>query len=111
MKAFIQISTATNSKVSADKIAKNLLQERLAACVQVVGPIHTSYWWNGKLEHAKEWLCLVKARLKDYPRIEGAIRRAHPYEIPEVLASPIVQGSVTYLRWLQRETYRKRKAS
>ncbi|TMI68113.1 divalent-cation tolerance protein CutA [Candidatus Bathyarchaeota archaeon] len=69
----------------------------------------TSYWWNGKLEHANEWLCLIKARLKDYPRIEWAINRVHPYDVPEVLASAIVQGSPAYLKRLRQETSHKRK--
>jgi len=93
MAPFIQISTTTNTRANADKIARMLLQQRLAACVQIVGPIYSRFRWKGKLEHSNERLCLIKARSKDYSRIEQAIHRMHPYEVPEVIASPIIRGS------------------
>ena len=111
MSDFIQVSTTTNTRANADKIAKFLVTQRLAACVQVLGPVHSSYWWDGKLEHAKEWLCLIKARANDYRRIELAIKKIHPYETPEIMAHPIVSSSAEYLRWIRKETTRKNQVT
>jgi periplasmic divalent cation tolerance protein len=106
---FIQISTAVNSKESANKIARKLLGERVAACVQVLGPIQSHYWWRGRIELAKEWICFIKSRASDYPRIEASIRKVHPYDVPEILALPVLLGNTDYLRWIRNETAPKSK--
>jgi periplasmic divalent cation tolerance protein len=62
MTEFIQVSTTVNNKQEAEKIARKLLDERLASCVQVLGPINSKYWWRGKIDRAREWICLIKAR-------------------------------------------------
>jgi periplasmic divalent cation tolerance protein len=108
MAAFIQVSTTTNTRTNAEKIAKKLLHDRLAACVQLVGPIHSRYWWNSKLKVATEWLCIIKAQKKDYQRIESTIIGIHSYRIPEILAVPILEGNPPYLRWIRSETARKK---
>ena len=107
MVEFIQVSTTVDRKNRADKIAKRILLERLASCVQVLGPITSSYWWKGRIELTQEWLCLIKARASDYSRIEDSIKKIHPYEVPEILASPILRGNEDYLDWIIRETTRK----
>ena len=109
MSRFIQVSTTVNDRRVADKIAKILLKKRLSSCVQILGPIASSYWWNGRTERAKEWLCLVKARSGDYPEIESAIKKIHPYQVPEILALPILNGNPDYLRWIRTETNRRPK--
>ena len=111
MADFIQVSTTTNTRAYADKIAKLLVTQRLAACVQVLGPVHSSYWWDGKIEQAREWLCLIKARANDYRRIELAIKQIHPYKIPEIMALPIMSANVGYLRWIRKETNRKKQVT
>ena len=100
---FVQVLTAVGSAKDARRIARLLVDERLAACVQVIGPITSTYRWQGKIETAKEWLCLAKTRMSLYARVESAIRRNHPYEVPEVLALPVSAGSRNYLDWLGRE--------
>ncbi len=107
---FIQVSATVNSKRIANKIAVRLLGERVASCVQLVGPIESSYWWKGKIEHDKEWLCLIKGRSRDYPRIEAAIKKIHPYEVAEILALPVLYGNNEYLRWIRSETDRRSRA-
>jgi len=107
MTEYIQVSTTTGTKAKAGKIAKTLVKQRMAACVQILGPIQSSYWWNGKLEQATEWLCLIKAQSRNYRRIELAIKKDHPYEVPEILALPILHGSKAYLGWIRKETARK----
>ena len=107
MTEFIQVSTTVNSKEGADKIARKLLDERLASCVQVLGPIHSNYWWKGRIDRIREWICLIKARANDYSRIEASIRGMHPYDVPEILALPVLRGDIDYLNWIRTETARK----
>jgi len=102
----VQIVTTAESKEAAEKITKKLLEKRLAACVQIVGPITSTYWWRGKIEEAKEWLCLIKSKANLYEEIEREINELHTYETPEILALPVVTGSRTYLDWL-RETLKR----
>jgi len=104
MAEFIQVVTSVDSEGKAREIARKLLEERLAACVQVLGPVRSRYRWEGKLEEATEWLCLIKAKAADYERIESTIKEVHPYEVPEILAVPITAGNPDYLAWLRRET-------
>jgi periplasmic divalent cation tolerance protein len=106
---FIQISTTVNSKQRANKIAHRLLDARVASCVQVLGPIQSNYWWKGKIERAKEWICLIKARADDFRRIEAAIKNLHPYATPEILGFSVLYGNPDYLRWITDETSRKPK--
>jgi periplasmic divalent cation tolerance protein len=103
MKAFIQISTTTETKEQAQKIAQYLVEQKLAACVQVTGPIESIYRWKGKIETATEWLCLIKTREDFFDKAEAAIKKLHPYETPEIIAVPIVKGSKEYLNWLDDE--------
>jgi periplasmic divalent cation tolerance protein len=101
---YIQVVTTTESREDAEQIARSLVEERLAACVQVIGPIISTYRWRGQIETAQEWQCWIKSRRDLYDRIEQAIRRLHPYEVPEILAIPAVAGSADYLAWLEAET-------
>lgn len=107
MMKFVQILTTVDTKKTATKIVTKLVGHRLTSCVQVLGPIESTYRWNGKIEHAKEWLCLVKARASDYRRIEVAIGKMHPYKVPEILAFPVQYGNRDYLNWIKSETSRK----
>ncbi len=85
----------------ARKIAAQLVEERLAACVQIVGPITSLYRWQGAVEEEKEFLLLIKSTEDLVPRIAELLDRIHPYEVPELIATPIVDGSAAYLGWLQ----------
>ena len=100
----IQVSTATDSAAAAQAIADHLVESRLAACVQVVGPVVSTYRWEGKVERAEEYLCLVKSRSELLSELEAAIRSLHSYDNPEIIAVPIVAGGAEYLRWVESET-------
>lgn len=100
MKSYIQITTTTETREQAQTIARHLVVEKLAACVQIVGPITSTYRWQGKMENAQEWLCLIKTREELYGKVETAIKKLHSYETPEIIAVPIVKGSKEYLGWL-----------
>ena len=103
MTGAIQVITTTGTKQDASKVARALIEARLAACVQVVGPVTSRYWWNDEIEEAEEWLCLIKTTASLFERLEEAIRAAHPYDVPEILATPVVAGSADYLAWLREE--------
>ncbi|MEO7837346.1 MAG: divalent-cation tolerance protein CutA [Acidimicrobiales bacterium] len=96
----VQVQTAVGSKEEADALAEALLRPRLAACVQVVGPVQSRYWWHGELESAEEWLCLAKTTSAGAGAAMEALARAHSYETPEIIVTPIVHGSDPYLRWI-----------
>jgi periplasmic divalent cation tolerance protein len=96
----IQIVTTTAEKSDAQRIAKRLLEQRLAACVQISGPIESSYWWKQQIETSQEWLCTIKTVRSLYERVEQAVRELHPYEEPEILATQPAAGSRGYLHWL-----------
>jgi periplasmic divalent cation tolerance protein len=103
METFIQVMTATDKREDAERIARSLVEMRLAGCVQIVGPVTSIYRWKGKIETAGEWLCLIKSREDHFGAIEEAIRSLHPYETPEIIALPIAAGSRNYLDWLRNE--------
>jgi periplasmic divalent cation tolerance protein len=103
MKSYIQISTTTETKEQAEIIAGLLADKKLAACVQILGPITSIYRWKGKVETTEEWLCLIKTRDNLYSKVEVAIKKLHSYETPEIIAIPIVKGSPDYLNWLKAE--------
>ena len=100
----LQVTTTTATRAEADAIAQALVEARHAACVQVVGPITSRYWWEGAVEVAEEWLCLAKTTADRYPALEAAIRQLHSYDEPEIVAVAVVAGSPSYLEWVLRET-------
>ena len=105
MAEMIEIHTTIDSIEGAHQIADALVSKRLAACVQISGPITSTYWWQGAVEQAQEWVCTAKTRKALYPQVEEAIRKHHTYETPEILAVEIVDGNVDYLRWVEQETH------
>ena len=104
MSEFILVTTTAPTKEDAAKIATALLEQRLAACVQILGPIESRYWWNGTIEQSPEWLCLIKTIRGKFTAVDAAIRANHSYEVPEIVACPIELGSEPYLDWLRSET-------
>jgi periplasmic divalent cation tolerance protein len=100
----VQLMTTTETEAEALHIANALVERRLAACVQVVGPIVSVYRWQGAVERASEYQCLVKTRAELTSQVTGAIIELHSYDTPEVIATPITGGSAAYLRWVTEET-------
>jgi periplasmic divalent cation tolerance protein len=99
----IQVQTTVGRPGDADRLAALLVDGRLAACAQVVGPIRSRYRWRGAVETAEEWLLLVKTTRAAWPAVERAILAAHPYDEPELIALPVVAGSEGYLGWVEAE--------
>ncbi len=81
-----------------------LVERCLAACVQVVGPITSTYRWEGRVETAEEWQCVIKTGRALWDGVEQAIRELHPYQVPEIIALPIECGSRAYLEWIDAQT-------
>ncbi len=94
------VLTTAGSQEEAQKIALALVERRLAACVNIVGPIQSVYRWKGAVESAPEHLLIIKTTAAAFARVRDAIRELHSYELPECVMLPIEAGSEEYLRWI-----------
>jgi periplasmic divalent cation tolerance protein len=103
MNAMIVITNAPDRAV-ADKISHALVEQKLAACVNILAPCSSVYRWQGKLETAHEVPLLIKTRSEIYAEVETAIKKLHPYELPEIVALPLAHGSSEYLEWINAAT-------
>jgi periplasmic divalent cation tolerance protein len=100
----LQVFCTIDSEPAARDLASSLVRDRLAACVQVVGPIHSAYRWQEAVEEAAEWLLLMKTTRERFPALREAIVAVHPYEVPEVVAVPVEDGWPEYLGWIAEST-------
>ncbi len=100
---FILVVTTADNEEEAERIARTLVEKRLAACVQTEGPISSTYWWKGRIESAREWRCVVKTRAGLYEAVEREISRMHTYEVPAIQAFSVLGGSAAYLNWIDME--------
>src|SRR5262245_31538107 len=96
----IQVVTTTAEKKDAENLAQAALERRLAACVQIGGPIESRYWWNNRLEPASEWTVTIKTHRDLYKPLEKLLLQLHPYDQPEIIATALVEISSGYLKWL-----------
>lgn len=87
------------SQAEAESIARHLIQSKLAACVSIA-PIRSIYAWHGEIHHDEEWQLLIKTDLNQFAALEAQVRSLHSYEVPEIIALPIVVGSAPYLQWM-----------
>ncbi len=101
-KEFIQITLTVPTEELATEIFTQLLEKRLAGCAQLIGPIVSTYRWQGEIETANEWLCLIKSCIDQYEELEQVIKTIHPYETPEIIVFPIISGSTDYFKWLNQ---------
>ncbi len=99
-----QVSTTLGDDAAAEDLAVTLVNRRLVACAQVIGPVRSIYRWNGTVERATEWLCIFKTAESRLAPLLETIRTLHPYDQPEIVATPIVAGDPGYLEWIRRET-------
>jgi periplasmic divalent cation tolerance protein len=100
----IVIFVTTGSESEAEKIATTLVEERLAACVNIVSPIRSIYRWEGKVTDDREWLLVMKTRAERFAAVAARVKALHSYQVPEVIALPILVGAEEYLRWVRDET-------
>ena len=96
----VVVLITTSSAEEAHKIAELLVKEKKAACVNIVPRVDSLFWWKDKLDSARESLLLVKTKASLFPEIVELVKRTHSYEVPEIIALPIIAGSEDYLKWL-----------
>lgn len=102
---YIVIFVTTPNKKEANHIARKLIKKRLAACVNIIDKIDSLFWWQGKIDHAKEALLVIKSKKFKLGRIIKLVKSLHSYAVPEIIALPITGGEEKYLRWMD-ETLR-----
>ena len=98
------VLTTIPNKEAGEKIARNLIEKRLAACVTISPPSHSLYWWQGKIEEEEEHVLLIKTKKELFSKLERKILELHPYEVPEIIAIPLIKGYIKYLDWIDKET-------
>jgi periplasmic divalent cation tolerance protein len=98
------VFTNAPDRAVAMQLARTLVEQRLAACVNVLAGCTSVYRWDGAIETAEELPLLIKTRASRYAEVEAVIRKLHPYELPEIVAVPVVHGLVDYLDWVSEET-------
>jgi periplasmic divalent cation tolerance protein len=101
---YLQVQTTTDSRAEAMGLARAAVEERLAACGQVAGPVASTYWWNDEIERAEEWFVFFKLPADGYAALAAFLAEHHSYDEPEILATPIVAGSSSFLGWISEET-------
>ena len=102
--AFLQVQTTTDSRAEAMELARVAVESRLAACAQVAGPMTSTYWWDDGVERAEEWLVVLKLPTDRYEELAALLTERHSYDEPEIVATPIIRGSASYLTWITEET-------
>lgn len=98
------VMTHLPDAATAEALAGALVEARLAACASLTTGVHSVYRWQGKIERANEVTLTIKTTQRHYAELEAAIRAAHPYELPEIIALPVVAGLPSYLHWIVAET-------
>ena len=97
----IVVLVTCGSAKEARKIARAVVEHRLAACANILtSPVHSVYRWKGRVESAKEFLLIIKTTKARFPKLKSAVKRLHTYEVPEIIALPITAGASNYLTWI-----------
>jgi periplasmic divalent cation tolerance protein len=102
--AALVVLTNLPDRAAAEKLADTLIGQRVAACVNILAPCRSVYRWQGAVQHDEEHPVLIKTTAERYPALEAAIRAAHPYELPEIVAVKVESGLPAYLAWVAEET-------
>ena len=97
---YLTVLTTCSSKKEARRIASSVLKARLAACANIIDSVESRFWWKGRIDCAKEALLILKTTKGNFAQLERLIKRLHSYEVPEIIALPIIAGSREYLDWI-----------
>jgi periplasmic divalent cation tolerance protein len=101
---FVQLQTAIDDRERAESLIRGAVEQRLAACGQLLGPVSSTYWWKGRIEGAEEWLCVFKTTAAQAAALERWIAETHPYEVPEIVSIELNAVSEAYGEWIEDET-------
>jgi periplasmic divalent cation tolerance protein len=107
MARHFQVTTTAASRDDATALARLGVEHRLAACAQVSGPITSVYWWDSRVQTGDEWVCVFKTSAAAVGPLTAALRQAHKYDTPEIVAVAIDEGDADYLAWVDTETARR----
>src|SRR3954468_463202 len=99
----IVVFSACGSEEEAKKLARHLVEARVAACVNVIPGVYSVFHWEGKVDEASEWMLIIKSTRTRLEALKTELAKMHSYQVPEVVAIPIVDGSTDYLDWIDRE--------
>ena len=100
----VVVLVTCGSEEEAVKIAHSLVEERLAACVNLISPVRSIYRWEGKIWDEKEWILIIKTQKKRFEELEKKVKSLHSYSVPEIIGLPVVEGASSYLKWLEEMT-------
>jgi len=94
------IMVTASSREEAEKIATTLLERRLIACANILGPVSSRFWWQGKIDSVEEYIIFMKTKRELFDQVADNVKQLHSYEVPEIIALSIVEGSKPYLEWI-----------
>ena len=109
MSPYIVVFVTVPSAEEGEKLASALVESRLAVCVNRVGQVQSTYWWQGQVERGEEQLLVIKTREDLFDRLKSKVQELHSYTVPEVIALPILKGSENYLHWMEEELAKGKK--
>ncbi len=98
---YVTILVTTKDKKEAQQIAKGLLSAKLIACANMIEGVQSMFWWEGKIDSAKETLLVLKTKQSSFKKVEAKVRLLHSYKVPEIIALPVLAGSTDYLKWIE----------
>ena len=99
--SFLVVLTTLPNLAQSRRLTRLILRKKLAACINIVGPARSFFWWKGKVDSAKEYLLLIKTRQSQFNRLRTFLEKHHPYSVPEIIALPVTKGNASYLNWLR----------
>lgn len=103
----IVVFVTAKDKQEAQKIARRLVEDKLIACANIVDGVKSVFWWQGKTDEADETLLIMKSEKRLFKKIAAAVKALHSYDLPEVIALPIIEGSADYLKWMKESLSRE----
>lgn len=101
---FIVVLVTARDKTEAERIARHLVEHKLCACVNIVSPVNSLFRWDNKLDSSEEAMLIIKTKKTLFKKLEEAVKSVHSYEVPEIIALPVVAGSKKYLDWVKAST-------
>ena len=97
---YIVVLVTVPAREEAERIARGVLEEKLAACVNIIPGVDSYYWWQGKIDMSKELLLVIKTQSPLFSQLKERVASLHSYDVPEIIAMPLAQGSPSYLNWI-----------